>query len=750
MTHPPTPGTLGTPGATADPAARVREIALVGNPNTGKTTLFNRLTGARQRVGNYAGVTVEKKTGTTTLPSPAANGREEKVAVIDLPGTYSLAASSDDERVVIDVLMGRMEATTRPDVVVCVVDATNLMRNLFLASQVADIGLPIVIALNMSDAAREQGLDINTTLLAERLGVPVVETVASKGRGIDDLKRAVADVLTRPTQGVAPMPWTSAVEDAAASLKAAYERDTNRPLGRVELLRMLFDAESALPRRLGWTTSGYDRAVADARRMLEQGGLNPLSAEPILRYARLGELLEGVAASSDRRRPSSGESADRLLTHRVWGLAIFVAMMWVVFQSVYWFADFFMQGIEWAFAALGDVASGALEATPMLESLVVNGIIGGVGGVVIFLPQILILFFFIALLEDTGYMARAAFLMDKLFSWCGLNGKSFVPLLSSYACAIPGVMATRTIEDPRARLTTILIAPLMSCSARLPVYVLLIAAFIQPVAGSFWAGFTLFAMHFVGLITAIPAAWLINRFMLRTKPMPFVMEMPPYRAPQVRDVAWRMAQRGGAFLKRAGTIIFAMTIIIWALSYFPRAESVRLAFANEISAARDVDLETAVAIVDEDYAPELEARYLEASIIGRMGKTVQPLFAPAGFDWKITVGVLSSFPARETIIATLGILYNLGGDADEESESLRDALAASTWTEGPRAGEPVYSPLVAVGIMVFFALCMQCGSTLAIIVREAGWWWALFCFVYMTALAWIGAVLVYQIGSWLF
>lgn len=732
---------------------RQREIALVGNPNTGKTTLFNRLTGARQRVGNYAGVTVEKKTGVTRIPrTGTTNGAaEEKVTVIDLPGTYSLAASSDDERVVIDVLMGRMEATARPNVVVCVVDATNLMRNIFLASQVADIGLPIVIALNMSDAAREQGLHINAELLSERLGVPVVPTVASRGEGLDQLKSTIAEVLDQQKQAVAPMPWPDAVNAGVQQLREAFERDTGRTVGRVELLRMLFDADSALPKRLRWNESSYQAIVGEARKTLEQNGLNPLSAEPVLRYARLGELLEGVVTQAEtERRATSGESADRLLTHRVWGLVIFIAMMWVVFQSVYWFADFFMVGIENIFGWIGDFAGSLLVATPMLQSLVVDGVIAGIGGVIVFLPQILILFFFISLLEDTGYMARAAFLMDKLFAWCGLNGKSFVPLLSSFACAIPGVMATRTIEDPKARLTTILIAPLMSCSARLPVYVLLIAAFIEPTYGAFWAGFALFAMHFVGLIVALPIAWLVNRFILKSKPIPFVMEMPPYRAPQMRDVIWRMSQRGGAFLKRAGTVIFAMTIIIWALSYFPHSESVRIDFARDIAAARNVELDDAMAIVENDYADELAGRYLESSYMGMMGKALQPIFAPAGFDWKITVGVVSSFPARETIIATLGILYNLGTDVDEESEPLRDRMAASVWTDGPRAGEPVFTPLVAFAIMVFFALCMQCGATLAVIGREAGWGWAVFCFVYMTALAWAGAVIVYQVGSLIF
>jgi len=755
-----------------DEAVRVMQIALIGNPNTGKTTLFNRLTGSRQRVGNYPGVTVEKKSG----PLELACGQAE---VIDLPGSYSLAASSPDERVVIDVLMGHVRGAVPPDVVVCVVDATNLMRNLFLASQVADTEIPQVVALNMMDAAKAQGLAIDVEKLSAQLGVPVVPIVATKGRGIEELKRVIESVIplapgsargsrddTRtlrnnpPTEpgakgaGIAPMRWPEQVERALAIIDGAIKRDLSQSLPRVELLRILFDVDSAIPDRLRWGRAGRERAIDEARRILSEAGLSPVSAEAILRYARLGELLEGVSTHpasqgsvEPRRALTRGESIDRLLTHRVWGLLVFVGLMWGVFQSIYTLAVPLMDGINWLFASLGGLVGGWFVSTPMLQSLVQDGVIGGMGSVVIFLPQILILFFFIALLEDTGYMARAAFLMDKMFSWCGLNGRSFVPLLSSYACAIPGVMAARTIEDRKARLVTILIAPLMSCSARLPVYVLLIGAFIEPVYGAAWAGAALVAMHFVGLVVAIPVALVLNRFVVRGKRQPFVMEMPPYRTPMLRDVLWRMWQSGKKFLRRAGTIIFAMAIIIWALAYFPRPASVQDDLAQEVAVERGIDIESAGALVESDYGDELAGRYMEQSYLGRAGKAVQPVFAPAGFDWKITVGVLASFPAREVIVATLGIVYNLGSEADAESQDLRAAMAQSRWADGPRAGQAVYSPVVAFSIMIFFALCMQCGSTVAVIAREAGWWWAIFAFTYMTILAWIGAVVAYQVGN---
>ena len=730
-------------------------VALVGNPNTGKTTLFNRLTGSRQRVGNYPGVTVEKKVGNIEFESgkPAAT-------LIDLPGTYSLAARSVDERVTIDVLNGHIDGTNRPNVIVCVVDATNLLRNLFLFSQAADLQLPIVIALNMSDAAKQQGIVIDTDLLSERLGVPVIPTVASKGKGIDALQDAIEKTgQVRFSEGSLPRQhnWPTSVDTAVAELEQSLSTEDFQ-LSRSELLRILFDADSAIPARLGVSEKTTSEAIAAARQHLIDDRFNPLNAEALLRYGWLAKDLEGVVTHPEKRKVTKGETADRILTHRIWGVLFLLGLMTLVFQSIYTFAVPLMDGIDWFFGSIGEVVGGWLANMPMLQSLVVDGVIGGIGGVVIFLPQILILFFFIALLEDTGYMARAAFLMDKLFSWCGLNGRSFVPMLSSYACAIPGVMAARTIEDKKARLVTILIAPLMSCSARLPVYVLLIGAFIEPIYGPLWAGIALVLMHLIGLFVAIPVAWLLNKFLIRGKHIPFVMEMPPYRTPKLGNVLWRMWQSAMKFLKRAGTIIFAMTIIIWALSYFPRPVSVEQNVSQQFVAQQSTEMhlsesEITAELEDENsplamqLANQIDGAYVEQSYLGRTGRAIQPVFDPAGFDWKITVGVLASFPAREVVVATLGILYNLGGDVDEGSADLSDALRASTWQDGPRAGQPVFTPVVAIGIMVFFALCLQCGATVAVMAREAGWGWAIFAFIYMTALAWLGAVVVYQVGA---
>jgi ferrous iron transport protein B len=434
----------------------------------------------------------------------------------------------------------------------------------------------------------------------------------------------------------------------------------------------------------------------------------PADAEATARYAHLEALTKGVVTAGDAALARAPYAADRILTHRVFGLLIFAVIMFAMFSSIYWAAKPLMDGIDWSFGKLGAWAGGALEGRPMLQSLVQHGIIGGLGGVVVFLPQILILFLFIAVLEDSGYMSRAAFLMDKVFGWTGLSGKSFVPMLSSFACAIPGVMSTRTIEDPKARLATVLIAPLMSCSARLPVYAIMIAAFIEPAHGPLWAGATFFGMYLLGIVVALPTAAFVNRFLLKLKGIPFVLEMPPYRAPRVKNVLRRMWFSGKEFTLRAGTVILAFAVVIWALTYFPAGAAA-------------------------EAAPRLEQSYL-----GRFGKAVQPAFAPAGFDWKLTVGVLAAFPARELIVPTLGILYHVDDEDEEKSQKALQATLAATYT-GP----------IAAAVMVFIALCLQCGSTVAVMAREAGWKWAGFAFAYMSVLAWAGAVATYQIGRML-
>ncbi len=736
---------------TAPTAQSLSRIALVGNPNTGKSTLFNCLTGLRQKVGNYPGVTVQRKVGRTLVDST-------EVEIVDLPGTYSLAATSPDERVVIDSLQGDVEGLDRPELALCIVDATNLQRNLFLAFQVGQLGLPMVLALNYWDSAKKRRIQVDVEGLEKRLGIPVVPISASRAEGVEDLRKAMGRALKDKPLLRSP-DFPAAIPEAVLQARSALSEGVEERLSDAAVLRGIFDGDDRVFERAGASDSQIREVFSLSKKALFQGGLNPANAEAVLLYQHIKDTIEPCINKGDGAQLDGSESIDSLLTHKFWGLIAFLSLMYLVFQSVYSWAGPFMDLIDGGKALIQDGVSSLLESWPMIQSLATDGIIEGVGAVVIFLPQILILFFFIALLEDTGYMARAAFLMDKLFSWCGLSGKSFVPLLSSYACAIPGVMATRTIQDPKARLVTILVAPFMSCSARLPVYVLMIGAFIEPKYGAAIAGMVLFAMHFVGLLVAMPFAYLMNKYILKTPPQPFLLELPSYQIPKVRDVFLRMYNQGKEFVVNAGTVIFAITIVIWALLYFPRLDSVadaaRTDFLSQVAADRGVSLEASIGLVEseETLQQELEhavaSAYIEQSIMGRMGKAIQPVFDAAGFDWKITVGVIASFPAREVIISTLGIIYSLGGDVDEETGSLRDSLVHQTWSNGPRAGQPIFTIPVVVGIMVFFALCQQCGATLAIIAQETSWRWAAVSFGFMTLLAWLSSILIYQIGtSW--
>lgn len=728
---------------------RLRRVALIGNPNTGKSTLFNCLTGMRQKVGNYPGVTVQKKTGTALIGS-------EKVEIHDLPGTYSLAAASPDERVVVDALRGEVENLERPDLALCIVDATNLQRNLFLAYQIGQLGLPMVLALNYWDSAKKRQIEVDVEELKKRLGIPIVPISASRAEGVAELKIAVAEALEESPLLLTPI-WPETVIDAVEDAREALPQNCDERMDDASIMRGIFEGDDQIFIRAGASEGEARDALEHSKKALFKGGLNPANAEAVLLFRHIKEIVEPCINTSQSRRADGSESIDGLLTHRWWGLLAFLALMYLVFQSVYSWAGPFMDLIEGGKGVVQEALSNTLSPWPMLESLVTDGIIEGVGAVVIFLPQILILFFFITLLEDTGYMSRAAFLMDKLFSWCGLSGKSFVPLLSSYACAIPGVMATRTIQDPKARLVTILVAPFMSCSARLPVYVLLIGAFIEPKYGAGIAGATLFGMHFVGLIVAMPFAYLMNRFVLKTPPQPFLLELPNYQIPKVRDVLIRMYNQGKEFVVNAGTVIFAITIVIWAMLYFPRPESVALeaqgVFLESLAAENGWSIAESRVQLDasEDLQEVLDhqvsSAYIEQSFMGRIGKTVQPVFAGAGFDWKITVGVIASFPAREVLISTLGIIYSLGGDVDEEAGDLRETMASQTWSVGPQAGMPIFTIPVVIAIMVFFALCQQCGATLAIIAQETSWKWACVSFGFMTLLAWLASILINQVGS---
>lgn len=710
--------------------ADILTVALVGNPNTGKSTLFNALTGLRQRVGNYPGVTVARKSGTCEL------GDGRRVELVDLPGLYSLAAASPDEQVVTDALAGKIAGERAPDVVLLVADATNLLRNLFLASQLAELERPAVLVLNQADVAREQGLRIDTALLSARLGgIPVVLASAWQGEGVAEIRRALARAAEE-RRLLPKVAWPAPVATALAELARTVAADTGRPVTSAESQRLLFDTGVTLPERLGWAKERREPAVRAAREQVRRAGYNPLAAEPLIHYERLRQVLVGVLTEGAGKAGRTA-AVDRLLLHRFLGPVLFLAIMLGMFASVFWLAKFPMGWIQAGVDALKGVVAPTLAATPMMQSLVTDGLLGGVGAFLVFLPQILILFLFVGILEDSGYMARAAFIMDRLFSWCGLNGKSFVPMLSGFACAIPGLLSTRTIEDPKARLATAFVVPFMSCSARFPVYALMCAAFIGPVHGPGWESAVMVGMHCVGLLFAVPTAFVLTRFVLKVKPQPFVLELPRYQLPKPRDVLWRMWQNAAEFVSKAGTVIFAITLVVWALSYFPRDPAV----ADRVRAA---DPAAAPAVL----AARTQAAYVEDSWMGRFGKAVQPVFDPCGFDWKITVGVLASFPAREVIVSTLGVTYSVGEGAAADSDHLQRAMRDAKWPAGPRAGTPIFSLAAVLALMVFFALCSQCGPTVATLAQETGGWrWAVGSFLYMTALAWLVATLVYQLVS---
>jgi ferrous iron transport protein B len=749
---------------------RTTTVALVGNPNTGKTTLFNALAGMRQRVGNYPGVTVETKKGRMSYHGQVFD-------LVDLPGTYSLAPRSPDEMVAVDLILGRQEGEPQPDVVVAIVDASNLERNLYLATQTLELGVPVVIALNMIDIAQSQGIQIDSDRLARQLGVPVVPIQANKGRGLDRLKKAITEgaergarsaerdlqsnlrsALCAPRSALRALRFPDAFEHEVENLHQALGQGLPVFLVRRLILDVGGYAEQSLAKQYGEQIRSL--AQAARQRLLAAGCPVPV-LEARTRYGWIREALNGCVIRPQRRPTSWTDRLDQLLTHRLWGTLIFLILMFVVFQAIFTWARPLMRGISSGKDLIADRLRDSLPAGP-LTSLLVDGALEGVGSVVVFLPQILILFAFIAVLEDCGYMARAAFLMDKLMARCGLSGKSFIPMLSSVACAVPGIMATRVIENRRDRLATILVAPLMSCSARLPVYILLIGAFLTDGFAWWIPGLVMFAMYAVGLIAAPLVALLLKRTLLRGETPAFVMEMPLYKWPSVRTVLRRMIDAGGAFLRRAGTLILAAMVLVWALLYFPRGAGpeggydlriARLEQAAQSASATDKDRL-------EQNTRQLYGEWKRQSWLGRAGHALEPVVRPLGWDWRIGMAALASFPAREVVVGTLGIIYNQGKvDADDIRDAanagetkLGKALQAATWerTEGsPEPERKVFTVPVALSLMVFFALCCQCVSTLAVIRRETNTWrWPLFTFAYMTLLAYVAALAVYQVGSW--
>ncbi len=693
-----------------DASSRTKRIALIGNPNSGKSTVFNRLTGLRQKVANYPGVTVERHEGVMT--------GTDGTRLLDLPGGYSLTPRSVDQRIARDALMGWTANEDPPDGVVVVVDASNLERNLYLATQAIELNLPTIVVCNMLDAVRNRGDSLDLDKLAERIGATVIGTVASTGEGIDRLKAAITGL-----SGCAKRDHGGPVAHRLKSIAEPVRQllTTHNLVGSV-----MVDAVAELllsPAVLDQTAPEYADLPAPFRTALadihRQAGLDrdatALAEAVQARYRWLSEVVDEVLIRAPASKPSLADRWDHLTTHPVWGLTIFAATMMVMFLAVFSWCVPVMDLIDAAVAATG-AAVAALLGDGLFTDLLVDGVIAGAGNVVVFFPQICILFLFIAVLEDSGYMARVAFIMDRLMCKVGLHGKSFIPLLSSFACAVPAIMATRTIENRRDRLTTMLVAPLMSCSARLPIYIILITALF---GDSLWLKIgIIFGMYALGTVTALLVAMVLKRTLFKGPTPTFILELPPYRMPRIGTALRNMWDRSKIFLTQAGTIILAFSVVLWALAYYPRPS--------------------------QTAAPLSPGEQLQNSYMGRIGRFIEPAVEPLGFDWKIGIGLASSFAAREVFIATMGVVYGVADDADENSLPLRQRIAADTWPDGRR----VFTPLVGISLMVFYVLACQCMSTLAIVRRETGTWrWPIFMFTYMTILAYLASLTVYQTGK---
>jgi ferrous iron transport protein B len=695
-------------------------VALLGNPNTGKSSLFNALVGGQQQVGNYPGATVEKFVGRC-----AHEGRE--LAITDLPGLYSLNPASPDEQIAVDILLTPNVADMQVmDVVVCVLDASNLVRNLYLTTQVLELGIPAVVALNMMDVAAQAETTIDVEQLSAALGVPVVVTHGSRKQGIDELRSAIASATVVATTKVT---FSDPVEAAIASATAATADQAVACHRRCFLneLALSTDVELCGDEQVeSKQTTNFSDALDLCKQQFDAAG-DRISMEPIARYAWINQVVSSVVECRDTEHSLVRRRwLDRVLIHPFSGSLIFLATLTLLFQAVFSWSGPAMDLIGALFAWLGSGVE-SLIAEGMLRSLIVDGLIAGIGGVVIFLPQILILFFFIGLMEDFGYMARAAYLMDNVMSKVGLSGKSFIPLLSSFACAIPGIMAARSIKNRNDRLATMLISPLMSCSARLPVYILITAACIpeRQVFGGWISqqALVLVSMYLLGIVVAICVAWILKKTILKGETPVFVMELPSFKMPSISIVSRKMFQQGMDFVKQAGTLILACTVLIWALAYFPRSEE-----TVELSATQTSGIQ------------------LRNSYLGRAGQAIEPVVRPLGWDWKIGIAVLASFPAREVVVGTMGVIYNLGDEEDEASEGLRDHLKNARWDHDPT--KPVFTVPVGLSIMVFFALCAQCVSTLAVLKKETqSWRWPLFTFVYMTVLAYVAAWVTFVVAS---
>ena len=706
-------------------------IALVGNPNSGKTTLFNYASGAKEHVGNYSGVTVDSKTATLKKFGYTFH-------ITDLPGTYSLSTNSPEE-----VFTRQHLLENKSDFVLNIVDASNLERNMYLSMQLIDMGVNMVMALNMFDELEGKGHSLDFNKLGDKIGVELIPTISSKGKGIDDLFRKIADLHEGKQQSKrAIVHYDDDIENAVAAIKNELE-DIPQQLNGYQNISSRFTALKLIEGDEEFTDllkTEVDKSKGKAvlkhvnafGKCLEDDASTHMAT---VRYSLIENLLSDVYSKEENSKKLLSERFDKFLTHRVWGFPVFIGFMWLMFQATFKFGQYPMDWIEMGVGVFGDFIANNMNEGP-LKGLLVDGVVAGVGGVIVFLPNILILFLFISLMEDTGYMARAVFIMDKLMHKIGLHGKSFIPMVMGFGCNVPAVMATRTLGNRNDRLLTMLINPFMSCSARLPVYILIIGAFFPDNAGTM-----LFSMYFIGVVLAIIMALVFKKLLFNTSYTPFVMELPPFRVPTLKTSLKHMWYKGSQYLKKMGGVILVASIIIWALGYYPREATFSQNYDAQIEQTLDENKIAEINLLKEN-------ERFEQSYIGRMGQFVEPVIKPLGFDWKMGVSLLTGFAAKEIVVSTMGVLYQADASADETSGVLMNKLKNHRLTRGPRKGEIAYTPLVALSFMLFVLIYFPCVSTIAAINTESGGKrWAVLSMVYPTILAWVLSFAVFQIGT---
>lgn len=697
------------------------KIALIGNPNTGKSTLFNALTGLNQKIGNFPGITVDKKTGVTKLP----DGRNAQIT--DLPGTYSLYPKSKDERIVLDILTNKNNPV-HPNLILFIADAANLKRNLLLYTQVADLKIPVIIALNMTDMAKRAGIEINIDQLSKRLGVQIVPIAARRKEGINELKQAISFSPTDALQ-----PDSIEIEALAPGLvqKISTELEVKHPYIALQLAHQ-HEGLTFLPPK-------QSARIEEIEHEFSFNSQKAQAAETVARYNYINDVLfDTVNIPSGAKKETYSNRIDRVLTHKVWGFGIFLFILFLIFQSIFAWSEYPMSLIENLFVWMAEGIRNSLPAG-VLTDLLVDGILAGLSGVLVFIPQIAFLFMFISILEDTGYMARVTFMMDKIMRKVGLNGKSVVPLIGGLACAVPSIMSARNIENWKDRMITIMVTPLVSCSARLPVYTLLISLVVPSES---WAGIinlqglALMAMYVISLLSAFLVAWVMKALIRSRERGYFIMELPVYHMPRWNNVLLTMYEKVKTFVLEAGKIIIAISIILWVLaSYGPPGK------INEIR-NRYNSQEYIL-----NYSPaELErmqaSAKLENSYAGILGKTIEPVIRPLGFDWKIGIALITSFAAREVFVGTMATIYSVDGD-DSHLESVREKMRSATYAG---SGKPVFTMATGFSLMIFYAFAMQCMSTVAVVYRETkSWKWPAIQFVYMTLMAYVASLVVYQL-----